>query len=192
MYLVRNVLAAIGLVSLIGIGSAAVYAKVHFSGFHPRAISVYLSMAQVLMETGNPAEATVWKARVANGLTFEDVEQSIQSLAHEYNIRGVGMLPLGDQVAAMQGAPWRRLNVYLYCNPLVAARMVEFSEAFAAYLPCRIALLEDEQGDLWLYSINMDLLTEGGRPLPNGLRVAAEEVRDVVKAIMDRAANGEF
>lgn len=189
---VRNVLATIGVVSLIGFASAAVYAKVHFNGFHPRALSLYWSMARVLMETGNPAEATIWKARVADGLSFEEVEQSIQSLAHDYNIRGVGMLPLGDQVAAMQGAPWRRLNVYLYCNPLVAARMVEFSEAFAAYLPCRVALLEDGQGDLWLYSMNMDLLIEGGRPLPNGLRGAAEEVRDIVKAIMDRAANGEF
>jgi hypothetical protein len=44
--------------------------------------------------------------------------------------------------------------------------MVDHSDAFSAYLPCRIALIEDQKGEKWLYSLNMDMMIYGGVPLP--------------------------
>ena len=113
-------------------------------------------------------------------------------LAADRNLRDVGQLPLGEQVAAMQGKDWRSLQVYLFCNPLTAARMVEYSPAFAAYLPCRISLVEDGDGQLWLITMNMDLMLYGGRPLPDELREEAEGVRAAMLAVMDGAAEGAF
>ena len=132
------------------------------------------------------------KRRVADGLTFEEVDDSIQSVALAENIRDVGQLPLGEQVALMQGSDWRQLKIYLYCNPLTAAKMVEYSEAFAAYLPCRIALVEDDDGALWLYSLDMDMMIHGGKPLPPDLKAEAERVKKVILTILDKAATGDF
>lgn len=192
MGFIRNILALIGLVVVIGGGWAGYRVMTDFSGFDPKAAGVYWSMAKKLAETGNPAEATVWKRKVADGLTFEEVDESIQSVATSMNIKDVGALPLGDQVTAMKGQPWRKLKIYLYCNPLTAAAMIDYSDAYSAYLPCRISLLEDATGALWLYSLDMDMMIHGGKPLPEDLRKEAEHVKEIILAVLDRGAKGEF
>ncbi len=102
------------------------------------------------------------------------------------NIRGVGVLPLGEQVEAMTGKPWRKLKIHLCCNPPTAARMVEHDIACAAYLPCRVSLVEDENDDLWITTLDMDMMIHGGRELPPDLRAEALEVKDIILDILNR------
>jgi len=195
MNFVRNLLALVGVLALAAMIWAAptIYRyKTAFDGFDPHALETYKTMFDRLIETGNAAEATVWRAKVADGLTFEDVDQSIRQIAIDNNIKGVGDLPLGDQVAAMRGAPWRKLNIYLYCNPLTAAKMVEYSPAYAAYLPCRVALVEDDTGQLWVMTLDMDMMIYGGKPLPPDLMTEALHVKEIMKDILARAAEGDF
>ena len=92
----------------------------------------------------------------------------------------------------MTGKKQRFLKIYMYCNPLTAIEMVDYSDAFSAYLPCRLSLVEDKKGKLWIYALNMDMMIHGGTTLPDGLKQEAERVRTVIKTIMDRAASGEF
>ncbi|MBZ0129871.1 MAG: DUF302 domain-containing protein [Rhodobacteraceae bacterium] len=195
MTFLRNILALLGLIALgAGIGFAPTMwkYKTAFDGFDARAYETYLGMADRLVETGNAAAATVWMAKVADGLSFDEVDQSIEQIAIDRNIRGVGKLPLGDQVAAMTGTPWRKLNIYLYCNPLTAAKMIEHDLAYAAYLPCRISLVEDAAGDLWITTLDMDMMIHGGKPLPPELMAEALEVKDIMQDILQRAAAGDF
>ncbi|PWR03592.1 hypothetical protein DKT77_05465 [Meridianimarinicoccus roseus] len=190
MQRLRTALALFGAFSLATLLAAAVMVHLAFGTVQADAPGHYWSAAKVLLRTGDPAEATVWKARVGGGLSFAQVETAIRRLTRDMTLHEAATLPLGDDVAAMQGTPWRKLHIYLYCSPLTAARMIEYSDAFAAHLPCRIALLEDAQGALWLYAPNLDLLFEGGRRLPDGVRSAASELRDLVRDLMERAAAG--
>ncbi len=195
MVFIRNILALLGVVAVglaIWLGPTLYKYKVAFDGFDDQAFDTYKGMMDRLAETGNGAAATVWKAKVADGLTFEDVDQSIKQVAIDRNIRGVGELPLGDQVAAMNGKPWRKLNIYLYCNPLTAAKMIEHDLAYAAYLPCRVSLVEDETGQLWIYTLDMDMMIYGGKTLPPELLKEALEVKDIMQDILARAAEGDF
>lgn len=192
---IRNLLAIIGLVA-IG-GGTYMYAShgssvSQFADFDPKAADTYKEMVDKLLKTGNPAEATVWKAKVAEGLSFEEVDQSIKSVAAELNIKDVGALPLGEQIEAMQGKPWRKLKIYLFCNPLTAAKMIDFSDAYSAYLPCRISLLEDKTGALWLYTLNMDMMIHGGKPLPAEVKDEAVGVKNIMLSILERGAKGDF
>ncbi|MGV6849496.1 MAG: DUF302 domain-containing protein [Marinibacterium sp.] len=190
-----------GIFALIGVVAVALVAwkgpelyhyKKAFDGFDAEAFNTYKSMTDRLVETGNAAAATVWKAKVADDLTFEEVDESIRAVAIDRNIRDVGMLPLGDQVAAMNGEPWRKLNIYLYCNPLTAAKMIEHDIAYSAYLPCRVSLVEDENGDLWIYTLDMDMMIHGGKELPPDLLAEALEVKDIMQDILNRASEGDF
>lgn len=160
--------------------------------FDENAITTYTNMVQKLVETGNPAEATVWKVQVKNGLSTQDVEDAMASVAIEHNIRSVGELPLYQQITAMTGKKFRFMKIYMYCNPLTAAKMVDYSDAYSAYLPCRVALLEDTQGQLWIYSLNMDMMIYGGTPLPPELKQEALKVKTIIQDIMKRGASGEF
>ena len=70
--------------------------------------------------------------------------------------------------------------------------MVDYSDAFSAYLPCRVTLLQDKQGKYWIYSLNMDLMIHGGKPLPPELKQEALKVKKIIQDIMNRGAAGEF
>ncbi len=195
MLLIRNLLALLGLIVLIAAGVAAAYLAPYASAvaeLDMGARRTYLEMARILLTTGSAAQATVWKVPVAEGLKPEDVEDTMRSVANELNIKNVGELPLYKQVEAMTGKPYRFMKIYMFCNPLTAAKMVDYDDAFSAYLPCRIALIEDKQGRLWLYTLNMDLMIHGGRPLPPELAKEAKHVKRVITEIMRRAAAGEF
>jgi uncharacterized protein (DUF302 family) len=193
--LIWNLLALIGLLLVAGmIYMAAQLGEnlTNLRSFDSKAPEVYLDMAEKLIETGNAAEATVWKVPVQEGLGWEDVEQTMRFVANEHNIKNVGELPLSEQVAAMTGKPQRFLKIYMFCNPLTAANMFDYSVAFSAYLPCRISLIEDPEGKLWLYTLNMDMMIHGGKVLPEALKEEAIGVKDTILDIMNRGATGEF
>lgn len=194
-YALRNLFSLIGLAVVV----AAIYAAVTFApmmkafdSFDEKAIGVYGEMIEVLLETGNAAEATVWKVPVEDDLTVEDVELTIRAVANELNIKNVGELPLSAQVEAMSGNKSRFFKIYMFCNALTAAQMLDYSDAYSAYLPCRVSLVEDKEGKLWLYSLNMDAMIYGGKPLPPALKEEAMGVKKIILEIMHRGAEGDF
>lgn len=194
-YALKNLFALLGVAAV----ALAIYVAVqmqpmmaNMNHFDPRAMEVYTEMAQKLMQTGNAAEATVWKVPVEEGLGWEEVEETMRFVANEHNIKNVGELPLSRQVEAMTGESYRFLKIYMFCNALTAAKMLEYNDAYSAYLPCRISMVEDKQGKLWLYSLNMDAMIYGGLPLPAELKEEAQNVKRIIQDIMNRGAAGDF
>ena len=163
-----------------------------FNSFDEKAFDTYQSLFKNILKTGNAAEATVWKMQVDESLKAKEVEEVMNFVANEHNIKNVGELPLYKQVEASTGKPFRFMKIYMFCNALTAAKMVSYSDAYSAYLPCRVTLLEDKTGKLWLYSLNMDLMIHGGTPLPAELKKEALNVKKIILDIMKRGASGEF
>lgn len=192
MRVIRNLFALIGVVVVVAALLAAIKARDVLEGFDPGAVQVYGELVEKIVSTRNAAEATAWKVPVAEGLTPEEVEQSMKTVANELNISNVGELPLYKDVEAKSGQTYRFAKIYMFCNSLTAARMLDYSDAFSAYLPCRITLIEDQQGQLWLYALNMDLMIHGGEPLPPALKEEALQVKEVILEIMRRGAIGDF
>jgi hypothetical protein len=193
--MLRNFFALIGVLAVLTVGYLYFTYRDDIAavqGLDPQARQVYAEMWQRLKETGTSADATVWKVPLAEGITPEDAEQTMSFVANNHNIKDVGELPLSDQVAEMTGEDQRFLKIYQYCDPLTAMKMVDYSDAFSAYLPCRIAMVEDQQGNYALYSLNMDLMISGGRTLPPELLEEASRVREIILDIMQRGATGEF
>ena len=199
--LIWNLLALLGLAIVAGViwvaishgfGLQNIKDLKNLSAFDDKAPGVYMDMAKSLLASGNAAEATVWKIPVAEDVSSEDVEDAMLSVANELNIKNVGELPLSEQDEAMTGEKQRYLKIYMFCDPLTAAKMVDFSDAFSAYLPCRVSLIEDKNGKLWLYSLNMDMMIHGGTTLPDDLFAEANTVKDTILDIMNRGAEGDF
>jgi uncharacterized protein (DUF302 family) len=69
--------------------------------------------------------------------------------------------------------------------------MVDFSPHMAAFLPCRLTVVEKEDG-LWMYTLNMDMMVKMGRKLPSPLKEEAQAVRDTIWTMMQRASKGEY
>jgi len=195
MGLFGRLFALIGFLVVVGVAGAAVYFQSELRAMQkldPKAGEVYLHMMKTVLETGNAAEATVWRVPLADGVSPSDADEAMKSVANEHNIKNVGELPLGKQVTAMTGKEYRTAHIYMFCDPLTATRMLDFSDAFSAYLPCRVAMVEDKQGKVWLYTLNMDLMIHGGTPLPPDLKAEAEKVKETILSIMHRGAEGDF
>jgi uncharacterized protein (DUF302 family) len=58
-------------------------------------------------------------------------------------------------------------------------------------MPCRILIVEDDEGNRWLYTMSMELMLYGGKPLPDDMLKMAETVRGLMYGMMDAAATGD-
>lgn len=140
---------------------------------------------------GDIAAATTWERKVEKGVTIAEVEQAFASVAAEDNIKMVGEFFISKELEARSGKPERFLKIYSFCSPSVAKEMVTFIPHLAAFMPCRISLLEKEDG-LWIYSMNMDMLIKMGRKLPSGLKESTYKVRETIWKMMEKGAKGDF
>ncbi len=140
---------------------------------------------------GDIAVATTWERKVKEGVTANDIEQILRQVSAERNMKDVGTLPLSKELEARTGQKQKLLVVYSFCTPTTARKMVDFSPHMAAYLPCRITVVEKEDG-LWLYTLNMDMMVKMGRKLPSPLKEEATAVRDTIYEMMERASKGEI
>ena len=195
MAFIRNLLALIGLLAIVGM----VYGYQKFgsdinaiSHFDEKFKSTYMGMWQKLRETGNSADATVWIVPLEEGVSPEDAEEAMKIVANDLNIMSVGEQPLSEQVELQTGQDQRFLKIFQYCDPATAMKMVEHTDAFAAYLPCRIAMVEGKDGQYRLYSLNMDLMIHGGAELPVELKKEALRIKETMQKIMSSGAAGDF
>ena len=192
-----NLLALLGLaVAAIVIAGLVKYPSEikSLTEFDDQALSTYASIGETLLETGDGAEATVWKIPVKEGLSAQDVEDTMKFVANEHNFKNVGELPLYKEIEAISGEPSRFIKIFMFCNAMTAARMMVYNDAYSAYLPCRITLVEDNEtpGKLWLYTLNMDLMIHGGKELPPELKEEALQVKEIILDIVNRGAEGDF
>jgi uncharacterized protein (DUF302 family) len=192
MKLIRNLFALIGLVAVL----AAVYAYARLapalSEFDSEFLDVYQTFAVKLLETGDPGVSMMWAVQVDEGLSADDVIESMKSLATGRNFLFVGESPFYKQIEAITGEDYRYVNFLSFCDARVGKKMLEYRDQYSGFMPCRIALVEDKEGRLWLYSMNLDLMIHGGKKLPDDLKADAVRVSDTIREIMAGAARGEF
>lgn len=195
MNFIKNLLALIGVLAIV----AVVYGYQKFGGDYAamqhldeKATETYSAMWAKLKETGNSADATVWVVPLEEGVSTDDAEEAMKIVANDLNIMSVGEQPLSEQVALQTGKDQRFLKIFQFCDPETAMKMVEHTDAFSAYLPCRIAMVEGKDGQLRLYSLNMDLMIHGGAELPADLKAEANRIKEMIQKIMASGASGDF
>lgn len=133
-------------------------------------------------------EQTVVKLPVEDGVSMDDAVESMKLRANILNFKLVAELPLSKQIKAM-GEKSRFIGIYQFCEPLTAKKMVEYDINFAAYLPCRISLVEDKNGKAWLIMMNMEMLLKNPKLNPQ-LKEQAEKVWNDLNEIMRAGASG--
>lgn len=133
---------------------------------------------------------TVLKMALHEGVSADDAIASMRSKAVERNLKIVGHQNVSAEVAA-RGIDTPRLEIFQFCNPEDAVKMVKFNPIFAAYMPCRIALVQDHQDKekYWLMMINLDMLINS-IALPDDLRTIAITVNGIMLEIITAGATG--
>ena len=191
--MIKNILSAVGALVLV----VGLFVGVKFGGMisqvgtlHPDAMGYYMDMFGKVLETGNSAEAMIRKVKINDDVTTEDVVDNLKSMAEDNNFLVVGDSKMSIKSSIKDGGK-RYIRILHFCAPSVAEKFIGFSEAFGAFMPCRILIVEDDKGNRWLYTMAMELMLYGGKPLPADMMKMAESVRDLMYGIMDAAAIDE-
>nr|VFK39408.1 MAG: Uncharacterized conserved protein, DUF302 family [Candidatus Kentron sp. TC]VFK41772.1 MAG: Uncharacterized conserved protein, DUF302 family [Candidatus Kentron sp. TC]VFK56460.1 MAG: Uncharacterized conserved protein, DUF302 family [Candidatus Kentron sp. TC] len=206
MRAIRNILALIGLLTLLGGGYCVYKAAPILGQLRPALVEFYLTDAELdpdfakvyidfagnLLESRDPGAALAWRVPVKDGIGVEEVKESLKSIAAEHNFLFAGESPFYKQVEGVTGKPYRHISFLSFCNAQAGKIMADYRDTYASLMPCRIAVVEDREGKLWLYSMNLDLMIHGGEKLPDDVKESAIRSRNAIRAMMDGAAKGDF
>jgi len=143
-----------------------------------------------LGETCEDAKMNMIKCKLIEDVSADDAIESMKLRANMLNFKLVGHMPLSEQVASMGGKS-SRMEIFQFCDAMIAAQMVKYSLAFAGYLPCRISVVEDKDGQVWLITLNMDK-TMGDASLPKELQGLGLQVRNNIYSIITAGAEGDL
>lgn len=133
---------------------------------------------------------TVIKMAVGEGISGDDAVDAMLSTAAELNMKMVGHQNVSKELMA-RGIDSPRLEIFQFCNPEDAVKMVKFNTIYAAYMPCRISLVEDAEGRLWLEMLNLDMIIDAF-PLPPELQAIAITINGTMLSILTAGATGSF
>ncbi len=123
-------------------------------------------------------------------VSFADAVDSLKLRANHHNLKFVGNNPLDKEIEALTGKPAKRMEIFNFCDGLTAQKMIAANPLMIAFMPCRIALVEDIIGKRWVVSMMMsaDMIAA----LPDETRKSAERVESALKDIMLAASRGDL
>lgn len=161
------------------------------SQLDPKAMGAYMNMFDAVLTTGRATEAMVRKVKIDSDVSTEDVVEAMKSIATDANMLQVGDSHMTEEFDA-KGKRQRYVRILHYCSPAIAKQFIDYTESFGAFMPCRILIVEDDNGERWLITMAMELMLFGGHTLPPEMMKKAEHVRDTMYKMMDLAAKGDF
>jgi uncharacterized protein (DUF302 family) len=164
-----------------------------FNQLDDKALSEYIKIGNKLLNTQNVAEAFAYKVKVTDkDLTKEDVGDLINSLAADYNFRVVADSVMSNIHLFKGDIDHKYHRMVSLCDPKIAVAFLDYSSAYSIFMPCRIIVTEEENGDIYIYTMAMDLFVNGGRELPPKLKAMAIKIKSDMYSIIDRASIGDF
>ncbi|MCB1787086.1 MAG: c-type cytochrome [Chromatiaceae bacterium] len=132
---------------------------------------------------------TVVRMALDDGVTVEQAEAAMLAKAEEIELKKVAQQKV-SQFLAKQDVQMPHLSIYQFCNPLDARLMVIADPVFSSYMPCRISMVEDANGKLWLMMLNLDMLINS-RLLPQEVVETAIKVNQQMLDVMTAGASGK-
>jgi uncharacterized protein (DUF302 family) len=137
------------------------------------------------------------KIKADEELSFDDVVEAMELKANDVNFKKVGHNEFWKDVGAITGMATLRIEILQFCDAAVGRRMLDFSPEFSIFIPCRITVLEDATGDIWLMTLDWDVswlarAWQPGSQLDPELVKDAVRIRDAMTQIMQAGASGDW
>ncbi len=137
------------------------------------------------------------KMKVEEGITFDEVIESMEIKANTVNFKKVGHNEFWKDVSAITGKATSRVEVLQFCDAIVGRRMLDYSPEFVVFIPCRIAVYQDANGEIWIMMLDWDVswLALAWHPdseLGEQLTQDAVRIKDAMVQIMQAGVEGDF
>ncbi len=138
----------------------------------------------------------VTKHKVKPGVKFDEVTESLKLVANRNNFKYTGVSLLSKDIEASTGRPSPRVEILSFCDSSVARSVIDYAPELIAFLPCRVAVLEDANKDIWIVSLDWDIswmqLSVNPNMMDEKLMKESIRIRKVMDEMMEAAAKGDF
>jgi uncharacterized protein (DUF302 family) len=137
------------------------------------------------------------KHKAEKGLSFEEVVESMKLRANQLNFKLVSHSPMWKDIQAVLGdleSP--RMEVFHFCDIAAGREIMKLAPESIVYLPCRIGVMEDGEGNIWVLTLDWDLAwlesVNNSMGISPELAKMAQDIRDKMDNIMLAAAKGDL
>lgn len=146
-----------------------------------------------LPKSAPSSETGVYKIAIDRSVSLTDAADSMRLRANALNLKLVAELPLSKQVEVMTDTAQRTITIFQFCDAVTAKDLIDLNLDFSVYMPCRIALIEDANGQGWLVmmDVNVDAVAKEKR-LSQALKNRIDDVRQSLVSIMRAGAKGDL
>lgn len=185
----------VGLLVVFGIGM--VFVKYDLSKMDTKALGLYMTMADVVLTTGNTADGMIRKTKLIvhkDETRDEALENALEILNEVAEADGLLVVKTSLMSAGgvdEKGIKQKYVRLNSYCNPTIAKVMLNYSMSYIGFMPCGVGIIEDDNGDIWFYTLDLGLMISGGHTLPPKLLEMAEGVANTMYTMIEKAAIGE-
>jgi uncharacterized protein (DUF302 family) len=137
------------------------------------------------------------KYKAKPGLSFDEVRDSLFLRANQVNVKKVGEnLMWKDFHVVLEDMNAPRIEVYSFCDIAVARELLQISPEFLVFLPCRVAIMEDGNKEIWVMMLDWSLDWVKGYEKQLGLTQelvkGAVDLNQRIDDMMRAAANGDL
>ena len=138
------------------------------------------------------------KYQAKPGLSFDDVVTSIGLRANQLNLKLVGHSPMIKDIQAVLGdMSTPRMEVFHYCDIEAGREIMKLVPESIVYLPCRIAVMEDAQKNVWVLTLDWDTawldgINSASMGVSPEMAKLAAKIRNSIDNVMRAGANGEL
>ncbi len=196
MKFIKGLLTLIGAIVVIAgiIGAVTVGPKIAKLDSH--ALPEYMKMFDTVLTTGDPAKGMVKRVKmvIPEGVTkqeaFENAIEVMDEVGAEFGLAMVDSktMPRGGKLFKDGGL---LTHIRSYCSPSIADKFLTHSGEFIGFMPCRIGIVEEPNGDIYIYTMGLELMINGGHTLPPEMLELANEVKKGMYTMMEKGAAGE-
>ena len=145
---------------------------------------------------GMDLTSAVYEVPVADGVSYQDVIDSLKTLSEGMNFVNPANFPIGDHIKARGIDPQGIKEVHSFCNLSMGTEIILDHPEFLVFAPCRLALYEklDINKKLKLF-IGLDRPTFDLQSIKNPTERAkksAQQLEDALILLISKARKGEI
>ena len=196
MKLLKGIFTIIGFLVVAGLLLVGIKYGSSLGKMDGQALGLYMDMADKVLTTGDPAKGMVIKRKLiipedsTKEEAIENAKEIMDEVADEHGLAKVDekTMPRGGKFMKDGGL---YTHIRSYCSPSIADIFLSYSGEFVGFMPCRVGIVEDKNGDIWLYTMALDMMIHGGHTLPPELLEYANTVKEAMEQMIEKGAAGE-
>lgn len=188
---IRNAFALLGLLTTLLLIFFYYQGLQAITPFSPKFLDLSAEFAHKTLQD-DVATALVVKMPIHESVSVDQAIKAMKGRAKALNLRYLNSYALHQAIEKKTGQNFPHMQIFEFCNPLLAKDVLLHNRDYLIHMPCRIALYQDDLGKFWLSTVNLGLLIHGAKHMPKALHLKALSAQDSLLDIMAAGASGKF